>query len=346
MTKRIGVAVLWAVIACVLLGGIRYFESASRYRRETLSFPVMSTRAKVTLIDPDTRQIERGFRAARGAMEKVVALCNYFDPESELGRLNASAAKEPFRCSPELWEILLECRKYHRISGGAFDPTIRPLMKVWGFHRARKTLPDAREIAEAKHLCGFQKIRFEDAQRSVFFEVPGMSIDLGGIAKGWAVDKAVEAIEKETSIRRGFVDLGGNMRTLSLPPPGRENYRIAIRDPRSAEDQVAVVSILNESIATSGDYERYVVIGGKRYTHIVDPSTGFPVDRSVSATVVAPRGVDSDALSTSLFIRGPALAETLDVSVRTFLIDSSGKIHSRVPAGTSPFVLLTDENRR
>ena len=152
--KRIGVAVLWAMIACVVLGGIRYFESAPRYRKDSLSFPIMSTRATVTLIDPDSREIERGFRAARTAMEKVVKLCNYFDPESELGKLNASAAEGPFRCSPQLWEILQECRRYHRISNGAFDPTIRPLMKVWGFRRARKTLPSPEEIAEAKKFAG------------------------------------------------------------------------------------------------------------------------------------------------------------------------------------------------
>lgn len=343
--KRIGVAVLWAMIACVVLGGIRYFESAPRYRKDSLSFPIMSTRATVTLIDPDSREIERGFRAARTAMEKVVKLCNYFDPESELGKLNASAAEGPFRCSPQLWEILQECRRYHRISNGAFDPTIRPLMKVWGFRRARKTLPSPEEIAEAKKICGWDKIQFDDRLKTVRFDVPGLSIDLGGIAKGWAVDKAVEAILKESSIRRGFVDLGGNLRTLPLPPPGRENYRIAIRDPKSAERQIAVVAILNESIATSGDYERYVVIDGKRYTHIVNPVTGVPVDRSVSATVVAPRGVDADALSTTLFINGPAFAGNLDRSVRTFLIDSSGKNHSRVPEGSAPFVLLPESGK-
>ena len=106
-----------------------------------------------------------------------------------------------------------------------------------------------------------------------------------------------------------------------------------------------MVAILNESIATSGDYERYVVIDGRRYTHIVNPVTGVPVDRSVSATVVAPRGVDADALSTTLFINGPAFAGNLDRSVRTFLIDSSGKNHSRVPEGSAPFVLLPESGK-
>ncbi len=340
--KRIRVAVLWIIIACLVMGGIWYCDSArkQRYRKDAVSFPIMSTRAKIMLIDPNEEEIETGFRVAREAMEKVVSLCNYFDPQSELGRLNASAAKAPFQCSPELWEILLETRKFNRISNGAFDPTIRPLMKVWGFHRARKTLPSDEEIAEAKKRCGFRRILFNDNDRTVFFEVPGMSIDLGGIAKGWAVDKAAEAILSRTSIRRGFVDLGGNMRCLPLPPPGKKAYRIAVQDPKFPARQIAVVNVLDECVATSGNYERYVMINGRRYTHIVDPKTGRPVDRTISATIITPRGVDSDALSTSLFINGPAFADELDSSNRSFLIDDAGNCHQRIPDGKEPFELL------
>lgn len=340
--KRVRIAVLWVIIASLVMGGIWYFDAGGtgRFRRDSIVFPIMSTKAKIQLIGTEEQEIEKGFRAAREAMEKVVAVCNYFDPESELGRLNATASKAPFYCSAELWEILQEVRKYHRISEGAFDPTIRPLMKVWGFHRARKTLPSEEEIAEAKKRCGFRKILFNDNERSVFFEVSGMSIDLGGIAKGWAVDKAAEAVLKTTSIRRGFVDLGGNMRCFPLPPPGRKAYRIAVQDPKYPGRQIAVADVLDECIATSGDYERYVVINGKRYTHIIDPATGIPVSRTVSATVITPSGAASDALSTSLFIRGPVFAEKLDDRTRTLLIDADGNRHQRVRGRKKPFELL------
>ena len=338
--NRTKVAILWILIATFIMGGIWYFkkQETNRFRRETFSFPIMSTRASVTLIDTDLDEIERAFRMAREAMERVVAVCNYFDPSSELAWLNASADKTPFVCSPELWEILRETRRFHRLSEGAFDPTIRPLMRVWGFHRKRLTLPSDAEIAEAKKICGFDKIRFDDNTRSVFFTVPGMSIDLGGIAKGWAVDKAAEAVLNQTAVRRGWIDLGGNMRCLPLPPPGAETCRIGVRDPKNGERNIAVVPVLNESVATSGDYERYVVIEGKRHTHIINPKTGRPVSGTLSATVVTPRGVDSDALSTSLFINGPAFAEKLP-EARTLLIDAEGKIHTHVPSG-APFQLL------
>ena len=153
--NRTKVAILWILIATFIMGGNWYFkkQETNRFRRETFSFPIMSTRASVTLIDTDLDEIERAFRLAREAMERVVAVCNYFDPSSELARLNASADKTPFVCSPELWEILRETRRFHRLSEGAFDPTIRPLMRVWGFHRKRLTLPSDAEIAEGYVLA-------------------------------------------------------------------------------------------------------------------------------------------------------------------------------------------------
>ena len=119
---------------------------------------------------------------------------------------------------------------------------------------------------------------------------------------------------------------------MPLPPPNLETYRIGVRDPKNGERNIAVVPVLNECVATSGDYERYVVIEGKRYTHIINPKTGRPVSGTLSATVITPRGVDSDALSTSLFINGPAFAEKIP-EARTFLIDSEGKVHMHVPSG-------------
>ncbi len=336
--KRIGVAVFWLAIFCILMAGIHYFDKPEgKLYQSAIVFPVMSTKATLSFTDTSEDEIEEAFRLARGEMEKVVALCNYFDPGSELSRLNASAAKKPFVCSAALWEILQETRKFHRISNGAFDPTIRPLMSVWGFHRKRRSLPDGEEIARAKKVCGFDKVLFNDADHTVSFKVPGVTIDLGGIAKGWAVDKAAEAVLKYTSVRIGIIDLGGNMRCLPEPPPGRKCYTIAVRDPKNPDGICALVDMLNESVATSGSYERYVTIDGKQYTHIIHPVTGSPVEGVLSATVIAPRGVDSDALSTSLFVNGQTFSETLSPEIRTLFIDADGKRIERIPEGRNKF---------
>ena len=331
--NRTKVAILWILIATFIMGGIWYFkkQETNRFRRETFSFPIMSTRASVTLIDTDPDEIERAFRLAREAMERVVALCNYFDPSSELARLNASADKTPFVCSPELWEILRETRRFHRLSDGAFDPTIRPLMRVWGFHRKRLTLPSDAEITEAKKICGFDKIRFDDNTRSVFFTVPGMSIDLGGIAKGWAVDKAAEAVLNQTAVRRGWIDLGGNMRCLPLPPPNLETYRIGVRDPKNPDSNYCAKLLLADtSCVTSGIYERYFTVDGVRYHHIIDKDTLCPSTLFTSVTVVTKNSGLADALSTALFCMpladGEALCEKLgDVEALWVLPD--GELH-------------------
>lgn len=302
----------------------------------TLSFPIMSTQANLKFYAADEKEIDKAFRLAKDAMEKVVRLCNFFDPASELARLNASASKKPFFCSPEMWEILNEARKFHALSGGRFDPTIRPLMKVWGFHRKRRTLPSQKEIDEAKALCGFGKLEFDPAKHTVRFTVPGMSIDLGGIAKGWAVDKASEAVLQNTSIRIGIVDLGGNIRCFPQPPPGKDFYTVAVKNPKDPNSFIAFAFLRDECAATSGNYERYVTIGGKRYTHIIDPRSGRPVEGVLSTTVITKRGVDSDALSTSFFIDGGLKVK----NARILRIDGNGRISQTVPEGKRKFLLL------
>ena len=336
--KRVWVAVLWIAVFCIITAGIRYFDhSEKKLYQSAVVFPIMSTQASLSFTDTSEEEIEQAFRLARAEMEKVALLCNYFDPESELSKLNAEAAGKPFVCSAALWEILQETRKFHRISRGAFDPTIRPLMKVWGFHRKRKTLPEESEIVQAKKICGFDKVVFNDADHSVSFRIPGVSIDLGGIAKGWAVDKAAEAVLKYTSVRIGIIDLGGNMRCLPEPPPGKESYTIAVRDPKNSDGICALVSVLDECVATSGSYERYITIGGRQYTHIINPVSGRPVEGVLSATVITPRGVDSDALSTSLFVNGQDFAKNLGPDVRTLFITADGVKTEWIPEGKSPF---------
>ncbi len=333
--KRFRLVLIWSVILVVLMGGLHFWNAPSsaedvEMEESAVSFPVMSTVATMKFWGKGD-QIDEAVKKVRKEFDTVNSVCNIFDPESELSRLNAQAAKKPFSCSPELWEILTEARRAHRISGGAFDPTIRPLMRLWGFNRSRNVLPKKEEIERAKADCGMDQVVFDDAKRTVFFKKRGMSLDLGGIAKGWAVDRAVQRILSETGIRRGLVDLGGNIRCLPLPPPEKKFYTIGIRDPRK-NGLIGNVSMLNESIATSGSYERYVMINGKRYTHIMNPKNGEPVSGNIlSSSVVTPRAVDADALSTSTFILGDDFARSLLPKSRTLLLHGdSEKITPRI----------------
>ena len=293
----------------VLVTAAFLFLSGGTPERETRTFPVMGTVCGIDLYGNSREILNRAADDAQREIRRLEAMFNIYDPDSELSRLNAAAFHHPFRCSEELWEILQQARKYYVLSEGAFDVTVKPLMKLWGFHRRRSAVPAREEIEAAKKLVGLEKVIFNDADRTVRFSVDGIGIDLGGIAKGYALDKAREKVLRH-GVDTGILDLGGNLFCLPEPIPGkgRSAYRVGIRNPLDKNRIMTVVPMRDAAIATSGDYERYVVIDGRHYTHIMDAKTGYPASHMLSVSVIAPKGVDSDALSTSVFLKGAVLA--------------------------------------
>ena len=235
---------------------------------------------------------------------------NTYDPDSELSRLNRTAATTPFACSERLWDILKAAREAYRETEGAFDISVGPLMALWGFHRKRDTLPSDADIEAARATIGLDRVVFDDTAKTVHFTVPGMSLDLGGIAKGYALDRLMHAAERY-GVDRALIDLGGNIGCTMLPPPGRKQFFIGIRDPFHPGGMLGRMGIVHRSVATSGNYERRIVIQGKTIGHIIDPRTGRPVTGPAGVTAITPRGVDSDVFSTAVFVRGKPLAEKL-----------------------------------
>ena len=252
--------------------------------------------------------LEAAFDAVYRQVELVDKACDIYKPDSELSRLNQTAYKKPFICSDLLWDLLMESKRYYEVSEGSFDISATPLMKLWGFYRRRKALPSPAEVAEAKKYVGLDKVVFDMERRSVRFTVPGMRLDLGGIAKGFAVDLAAKAAKKH-NVTVGIINLSGNAYCFQEAFPGKDKYVIGVRNPLHKNMICGTVSILNKSVATSGDYERYVIINGKHYAHIMDPRTGDPVEDMLSATVITPSATAADALSTTIFINGAKFAE-------------------------------------
>lgn len=270
--------------------------------------PLMGTMCEISLYG----DMETAIKAADTAADKfreVQDICNIFNPESEISKLNRSAFDAPFTCSQLLWDVLNKSREAYDVSGGAFDITAKPLMDLWGFYRKRgETLPSADEVSAARRLIGLERVHFNDDARTVQFTVKGMSFDLGGIAKGYAVDLAAAAV-LTTGISRGLINLGGNMYCLPDPPPGKKNYRIGITNPLDKKTGCGVVEGKDIALATSGNYERYVMIDGIQYTHIMNVKTGVPVKDMLAVTVMTSYAVDADFLSTSIFINGPEFAK-------------------------------------
>ena len=282
------------------------------FERETENrciFPVMGTVCECSF-----EMKEKDFNAAvnvvRAAFDKVIKIANIHDKNSELAHLNAAAHEKPFVCSEELYYLLKKSREAYRISNGRFDISVKPLMDLWGFYRKEKKIPSEDVLRQTRMLCGLDKVVFDDQKRTVFFPVKGMAFDLGGIAKGYALDSAVKLLaERGITVKSGVLNLGGNLWIF-----GKDNIcNVGIKDPSNPQKIKSCISISAPgAVSSSGDYERYVVIQNKKFGHIIDPLTGMPAVRNHAATVFAPKGIDSDWMSTVLFLGGEDIKNKLD----------------------------------
>ena len=282
--------------------------------RMSYAFGTMGTRAECTFYRCTGEQAEDAFEAVKCEFYRVTAVCDIHDPDSELSRLNREAGKDFFVCSEMLWSILTEARRAHQASSGAFDITVKPLMDLRGFYRRQSKTPSAAEVAETLKRVGMDKLDWDDEKHAVRFKVPGMALDLGGIAKGYALDLAAAAVT-DLGVRSGVIDLGGNLYLLPEPPNGKR-YRIGIRSPSGEGDSGTVLKLPGGcAVSTSGSYERFVVLDGKRCGHVVDPVTGEAPYLERSATAVAPTGIESDWLSSAAFLRGEKIVPQLEKAV-------------------------------
>jgi thiamine biosynthesis lipoprotein len=251
--------------------------------------------------------------AAFDEIRRIDRLLSTYKEDSEISDVNRRAASEPVTVGAAFWEVALASRRYHELSDGCFDPTIRPLMKTWGFTRREGRVPTDEELAQALPLVDFGKVTLDEAARSIALGREGMALDFGGIAKGYAVDRAVKEL-KERGVNSAIIDAAGNFYALGTPN-GRERWRAGVRHPLRRNEIIATLPVADRGVATSGNYERFFEIDGSKYCHIMDPRTGRPVEGMLSATVVAETAMAADALSTAVFVlggeKGMALIESL-----------------------------------
>lgn len=248
----------------------------------------------VEVISPD----ERAGRIAFTEIKRIEGLLSRYKEESEVSRLNKLGE---LKVSPDTLYVLREAEKFWKASDGAFDVTVGPLMDLWGFTDKKYKLPDKSKIEEALKLIGFAKIIIDEKNNVVKFTVQGVRLDLGAIAKGYAVDCAIKKI-KQAGINSCLINAGGDIYCLG-DKFGRP-WRVAVKNPRG-NGYSGYLQLKDKAVATSGNYEQYFNNKGKRYCHIFNPRTGYPVDSDVvSVTVIAPDCLTADALATSTFILG------------------------------------------
>lgn len=226
-----------------------------------------------------------------------------YQPQSELSAINRNAAQHEVTVSPQLFGLIQYSLRASQESGGDFDITVGPLMKLWGFFRGQGRLPSSREISQVQKRIGYQHVHLDPARRTIRFDVSGMEFDLGGIAKGYAVDQAAEIL-RSNGITAALVSSGNSSIYALGSPPGERGWKITVRDPFHADKPADVLRLQNFALSTSGNYEKFFKINGKIYCHIMDPHTGWPVENMLSTVGAAPTGVETETLTKIFFVGG------------------------------------------
>jgi thiamine biosynthesis lipoprotein len=271
-------------------------------------------------------------------------------PGSQIDALNAGAGLVPVAVGPDALAVVKRDLDLSAWSDGAFDPSVGPLVKLWGIGISRENLaspPTPAEIATAKRLVGWKDIVLDEAKGTIFLKRKGMTLDLGATTKGFAADEAAKLI-RAAGVNSAVIDLGGNVLVIGLRPDGNP-WRIGLQNPFSGKDRrgdyMGIASLSSKTMVTSGVYERYFIdrATGKRYHHILDTKTGYPVDNGLmSVTIVTPKSFDADGFTTAIFAlgreKGMALAKANGVDV--IVIDSSKKVY--LSPGVSAYFEITD----
>lgn len=268
-----------------------------------------------------------------------------YKAESELSEINREAASQDVLVEPNLFALLQKSLAFSEETDGAFDITVGPLMKAWGFFRDQGRVPSEAELRQVLERVGYRHVKLDPARRTVRFDEPGIELDLGGIAKGYAVDRAVDIL-REDGITSALVS-GGMSSIYALgAPPGEKGWKITLRDPFDEKKAADVVYLRDFSVSTSGDYVRFFKLGGKTYSHIMDPHSGMPVENMLSTTVFAASTTDSDALS-KLYVLGVErsrrfLAKQPNIQALFFVPAGADKEYKRVLLRSASYDLPPD----
>ncbi len=288
-------ALLWLCVAGSLGGG------EPELKRFEYSEPCMGTTFRIVLYAKDEATARRAAKAAFARAHALDATMSDYRPTSELMQLCRNAGGDPVPVSEELFTILEKSRDVWKKSSGAFDVTVGPYTRLWRRARRTRTLPEAKELESARKLVGFEKVRLDPEGRTVQLLVAGMLLDLGGIAKGYAAELLV-ALLREMGVDRCLVAAGGDI-VVGEPPPGAKGWKVGIQ-PLEGGEPSRFLLLRKMAVSTAGDIEQYVVIDGRRYSHIVDPKTGLGLTTRISVTVAAPEGATADGLDTAAAVMG------------------------------------------
>lgn len=311
------------LLICTIIG----FESLTQqvYKRTLI---LMGTRFDITVVAGSKYKAEKYIDLAVGEIKRIEKLISSWDVSSETSQINENAGIKAVKVSPELFALIERSIQLSNLTDGAFDISYASMDRIWKFDGSMDEMPSKQAVEASVAKIGFRHIELNSSESTVFLKKKGMKIGFGGIGKGYAADKA-KALLMEEGAEAGIINASGDMTTWGKQPNG-EFWKVAITNPMNKDKAFALLPIKEGAVVTSGDYEKYVDFNGKRYSHIIDPRSGYPASGIISVTVFAPKAELADALATSVFVMGvEAGIDRINQLPKTecIIIDDKGAIH-------------------
>ncbi len=310
------------IIFCLLLLTLSLQLSAEW---QTEDAAIMGTTIRVEVWHEDANVRQQGIDKVLEEMDRVNRLMSPYIEESQLSKINKHAHEGPVEVDQDLFDLIEKSQGFSQLTNGAFDITYASVGSLYDYRNEVK--PTDEEVAAAKLLIDYRNIVLNADQRTVSFLKQGVKIDLGGIAKGFAVDRSIQHLQ-DLGIKHALVSAGGDTRLLG-DRHGRA-WLVGIRDPENTKEVIVMLPLQDEALSTSGDYERFFVEDGKKYHHIIQPTTGYSASTVRSVSILASDSTTADALSTSIFVigasKGLELIDGLD-GVEGVIVDQQGKLY-------------------
>lgn len=274
--------------------------SAQETFKKTLK--LMGSRFDITVVAKDSIEGEKFIKLAVDEIERIESLISSWDENSQTSKINRNSGIKAVEVDLELFQLIERAIAISNLTDGAFDISYASMDKIWKFDGSMKEMPSEDEIKASVEKVGFKNIVLDKSKNTVFLKLKGMKIGFGAIGKGYAADKAKELLMSK-GVTAGIINASGDMNTWGIQPNGSE-WKVAITNPLNKNKAFALLPINNSAVVTSGNYEKFVNFNGIRYSHIIDPRTGYPSSGIISVTVFAPKAELADALATSVFVMG------------------------------------------
>lgn len=338
-TKKKTIA--YTILTVIAMGGLLWLSVENRAVTVDGGFRItMGTVAHILVVAQNQSQADAAIGAAFDKIYDIEHLMSDYDPNSQLSLVNREAFDRPVKVDDGLFEVLTAAKLYSCMSGGAFDVTVGPVVQLWRKAKDNGAAPSPEALAKAKEAVSYQNLVLDADNKTVQFSKKGMFLDLGGIAKGYAIDKAIEILQA-AGLKGGMVDIGGNLRCFGTPANGKRHWLIGLQDPQNEDNILMKLNMDNMAVATSGDYRRFVVIDGQTHSHIINPATADSAQDLSSVTIIAPTAMQTDALSTAVTVmgdqKGLALIEKIDTT-EAILISHGNETSFKKTSGVDKYI--------